>query len=150
MIHKGKLVKLFVSCIITQSQIYNEWLASGSSCFTTRKGDTSTHSQGGWVSPTTPDWTTITINLSVYANIFHISWNTCSSCPLTLHTCSHTSCLTFSRTMKKVSILYFFRISLCVFPSPGMYKYLSPSRRSVSLVTWTFLKDEKLPFYPIR
>jgi hypothetical protein len=190
--HKGKLVKLFVSCIITQSQIYNEWLASCFGHFTNRKDDTNIHSWGGWVCPTNPDWPTITANLSIYLvyftfcqiftdmeevivihrstwkcaehlsqhnlqeeknmqTTFHISWNTCSSCPLTLHICSHTGCLTFSAgTMKKVSILYLFRISLRVLPWPGMYRYLLSSRSSVSLVTWTFLKDEKLPFYPIR
>jgi hypothetical protein len=70
--HKGKLVKLFVSCIITQSQIYNEQLASCSGHFTARKGDTSIHSRGGWVSPTNPDRTAITINLSIYANRYSI------------------------------------------------------------------------------
>ena len=89
--------------------------------------------------------------VNICKQTFHISWNTCSSCPLTLHICSRTGCLTFSaRTMKKVSILCWSRISLRVLPLPGMEWYLLSRRSSVCLVTWTFLKDEKLPFYPIR
>lgn len=54
--HKEKLENsLFLPSSHSPRYIMNGWLASCSGHFTTRKGDTSIHSQGGWVSPTNPD-----------------------------------------------------------------------------------------------